>query len=70
MIYANEIKKMIFFVGVVSGCGEYWISPKLSKMIQKLWKIMIAGQLVGFRPKEADLGRIRQDEGRSKAIQE
>ena len=37
------------------------ISPKLSKMIQKLWKIMIAEQLVVFRPKEADLGRKRAD---------
>ena len=59
---------MILFVGVVSGCGEYWISPKLSKMIQKLWEIMIARQLVVFRPKEADLGRIRQEEGRLKHI--
>ncbi len=65
---------MIFFVGVVSGCGEYWISPKLSKMIQKLWKIMIAGQLVMFRPKEAYLGRKRairtKIEDESKATRE
>ncbi len=27
---------MMFFVGVVSGCGEYWISPKWPKMIQKI----------------------------------
>ena len=34
---------------------------KIIKNDPKLWEIMIAGQLVVFRPKEADLGRKRAD---------